>query len=436
MSEQRRIFAAVYLAALTTSSARAADLFVGAFESETRANFGSDTGSLALIPGCNTAAVVGFTWSASTVNTGGLSVAGYRIARGGAIIATIPLTQTSYQDTSVIQSTAYNYTVTAFYQAGNTSAASTLNTTTAAKSATGDAPYCQSTKITGMSFDFLNVKSEANGNGGTTASNGATPTSSGGFDKPPYTDGSDLWAPTCAADGNTYIFFGDGWGLCGREDTGSTMANDQTSFGIGKMTGYPSAGHCPPEWSNTYGGANSSRPNGGWTESNLTSNNGLLLGKVSSIVAVGNDFYGFGAAWRSGDSSNYLNGGHGPPKSGPNNHLEVIASTGSGNNAAAWVDSTTDLCNARPPARCGVARYQSVRPRWFNSERVTRECLRAWRATYISMPQLHRATWATIPTPEPTWFGYRPHKSQLPVLISTLRVWTAVAAPSGPATAI
>ncbi|MFL6606314.1 MAG: hypothetical protein ACJ8R9_33990 [Steroidobacteraceae bacterium] len=311
-------------------------------------------GNLALISGCNTAAVVGFTWTASTVNSGGLSVAGYRITRGGTIIATVPFTQTSYQDTSVLQSTAYTYTVTAFDQAGNTSPASTLSTTTTVKSATGDAQYCHSTKITAMTVNFLDEKSETSGNGSTNATNGATPTNFGGFDMPPYTDGSDLWSATQAADGNTYVFFGDGWGLCGREDTGSTMANDQTSFGFGKMTGLPSTGHCPPEWSNVYGGANSSKPNGGWTGSNLTSNGGLILGKVSNVLAIGNDFYGFGAAWRSGDSSSYLNGGHGPPKSGPNNHLEVLSSTGTGNNGSAWVDSTADLCNGSGTAAAPV----------------------------------------------------------------------------------
>lgn len=351
----------VQLGSNTQSGTTIGDMYsVIVAQTTTNATAPNAPGSLALISGCNTAAVVGFTWTASTVNTGGLSIAGYRVTRNGTIIATVPFTQTSYQDKSVLQSTAYTYTVTAFDQAGNTSTASTLAATTPAKGASGDAPYCHSTVITGMTFDFLDAKSETNGNGSTSATTGAFPDNFNTWDVPPYTDGSDLWEPTWAGDSTsnaTYIFFGDGWGLCGREDTSATtMGPDQTSFGIGKMTGYPSTGHCPPEWSNTYGGANSSKPNGGFTGQNLTSNNGLLLGKSSSIVAIGNDFYAFGAAWRAGDSSNYINvadGAH-PPKGGPENHLEVISSTGSGNNAAAWVDGTTDLCNGTGSATAPV----------------------------------------------------------------------------------
>lgn len=72
-------------------------------------------------------------WSAATDNVG---VTGYRVARGGAVIATV--SGTTYADTGLAASTTYGYTVTALDAAGNASASSTSRsaTTQAATAAT------------------------------------------------------------------------------------------------------------------------------------------------------------------------------------------------------------------------------------------------------------------------------------------------------------
>jgi chitodextrinase/regulation of enolase protein 1 (concanavalin A-like superfamily) len=295
--------------------------------------------ALSLIPNCHTATVVGLSWSAATINSGGPAIAGYRIARNATPIATVSYAQTSYQDTTVDQSTAYSYTVTAFDQAGNVSPSPSLNVTTNPALATGDAPYCQSTMITGMSFNFLGAYSETNGNGN------SSPTSL--RNTPPYTDGSDLWPVTQAADGNTYAFFGDGWGVCGMGDTTASQSQDNTSFGFAKLAGPPTGAGCPGGWSNLYGGYNSRLPYGGY-KTCCTSNNGLILGKASAVVAIGNDFYAVGGAWRNGDANSWINiqQGSRPPLDSPQNHQEIISSTGPGNGGQQWTDSATDLCNA------------------------------------------------------------------------------------------
>jgi YD repeat-containing protein len=74
---------------------------------------------------------VNLSWNASS-DTGGSGLAGYRIYRGGAHIATRSVT--NYSDTSVAASTTYSYRVAAYDNAGNTSAQS------AAKSVTTPAP--------------------------------------------------------------------------------------------------------------------------------------------------------------------------------------------------------------------------------------------------------------------------------------------------------
>lgn len=189
-----------------------------------------------------------------------------------------------------------------------------------------------------MSFDFLNGYSETNGNGN------SDPTNLN--DRPPYTDGSDLWPVTQAADGSVYAVFGDGWGLCGMADTGSSENQDYTSFGVSRMTGAPSGSSCPAGAANLYGGYSSARPYGGYSTC-CTSINGLILGKASGVVAIGNDFYGLASTWRNGDASNWINvqASNGPPLGTPLNHQEVISSTGAGNGAQQWVDSGIDLCN-------------------------------------------------------------------------------------------
>ncbi|HSX33757.1 MAG TPA: hypothetical protein VLF91_05480 [Candidatus Saccharimonadales bacterium] len=62
---------------------------------------------------------INVSWAASSDN---LAVAGYKLYRGGALVATI--SGTSYSDTGLVDSTTYQYTVLAFDAAGNQSAAS------------------------------------------------------------------------------------------------------------------------------------------------------------------------------------------------------------------------------------------------------------------------------------------------------------------------
>jgi chitodextrinase len=78
------------------------------------------------IPAGLTAAAVGPTqvnlgWAASTDNVG---VSGYTIFRNGTALTTVPGSGLSYSDTTVVTATTYSYTVDAFDQAGNHSAAS------------------------------------------------------------------------------------------------------------------------------------------------------------------------------------------------------------------------------------------------------------------------------------------------------------------------
>ncbi len=63
---------------------------------------------------------VNLTWTASTDNVG---VAGYKIYRGGSLLATVS-SAAGYSDTSVVANTTYAYTVSAFDAAGNESAQS------------------------------------------------------------------------------------------------------------------------------------------------------------------------------------------------------------------------------------------------------------------------------------------------------------------------
>lgn len=75
---------------------------------------------------------VGLAWDASTDNTGGSGVAGYRLYRGGTLAATIPVASgTAYIDSGLTANTSYSYTVSAYDYAGNESAQNTsINVTT------------------------------------------------------------------------------------------------------------------------------------------------------------------------------------------------------------------------------------------------------------------------------------------------------------------
>ena len=68
---------------------------------------------------------INLTWTASTDNVG---VAGYQVFRGGVQVATT--TTNSYNDTGLLPTTGYTYTVTAFDAAGNISATSSPSSAT------------------------------------------------------------------------------------------------------------------------------------------------------------------------------------------------------------------------------------------------------------------------------------------------------------------
>jgi len=74
-----------------------------------------------------TASQVGLSWTPSTDNVG---VVGYRVLRGGSVIASV--SGTSYTDTTVAPSTSYTYQVVSYDAAGNTAAGGTLQVTTPA----------------------------------------------------------------------------------------------------------------------------------------------------------------------------------------------------------------------------------------------------------------------------------------------------------------
>jgi hypothetical protein len=268
---------------------------------------------------CKSAIVVGLNWNKSTDNVG---VAGYRIVRGGNVIATVsgtvPDATLYYSDLTVAASTAYSYVVKAFDAAGNSTSSVTLPVTTPPASALGDAAYCSSTKIASMTFNWSSAFTQAVSAGGT---------------EPPHSDSSDLWNVTWAADGS-YAFFGDGYGLCGQLDTlsgGGPNTADETSFGIAKMTGPATGGACQAEFSNVYGGYHSSHPFSG----------SQLQGKASSLIAIGSNFYAIANTWPS----------NGQLQKGGPNHYEIAHSDGNPNtwqsNATNWEFCAADA-NGNP----------------------------------------------------------------------------------------
>ena len=236
---------------------------------------------------CATAAVVGLRWTPFKHN---IKTARYRIIRNGATIGTT--TNPYFSDTSVAASTSYTYVVTAFDAAGNATPSNPLATVTAAASGNGDAPYCPSSLISSMTWNWSGGYTQANG--------------------------SDLWPVTWGIDGNVYALFGDGGGF------GGDNVRGRTSFGIAMITGAP-----PPadsSASNIYGGYRAQHPS-------------LINGKASSIIAIGPDFYAIAGIYRSTDSmSDYPS----QPSTSPN-HLEIAYSLG---NAYSWRDGSWTFCSA------------------------------------------------------------------------------------------
>jgi len=158
----------------------------------------------------------------------------------------------------------------------------------------GDAPYCQSSYIESMTFDWAHGYTESNG--------------------------SDLWPVTWGKDGNVYTFFGDGGGFGGDNHRG------RVSFGVAKMTAPP------PLASNTvknvYGGYEAEYPS-------------TLDGKAGSIIAVGADFYTIGGLWDPRE----LRGVRGH-KSGAPKRNQLGFSKG---NAHSWQASPWSFCTPDSP---------------------------------------------------------------------------------------
>jgi len=230
-------------------------------------------------PVCASAVVVGLKWSAVS------GAATYNISRNGSNIVTGTALLT-YTDQGVAASTAYTYVLSALNSSGSTVSTQTLHLTTPAATPTGDAAYCPSSVIAGMTWNW-----------------------STGFNQQ---NGSDLWPNTWGADGNIYLFFGDGGGFFGSNNIG------RASFGIGELTGsIPAAGTTPQITTvnaiNVYGGFNGTHSS-------------TINGKTNSIMAIGSNFYALGGIYQSGE---------GGPSGGPN-HYEMIHSTG---NAYSWVSN-------------------------------------------------------------------------------------------------
>ena len=118
-------------------------------------------GNLAATPGVGQVAL---SWTASTDNVG---VAGYRVYRGGAEIASVGAT-TSYTDTTVAGGTTYSYTVRAVDAAGNlsdpsnTASATTPATTTLTLSPEADARVQESAPTTNYATSNLRTDGGTN----------------------------------------------------------------------------------------------------------------------------------------------------------------------------------------------------------------------------------------------------------------------------------
>ena len=104
---------------------------VSSFGATVQVSFASDT-SAPSQPGSLTATPldssrISLSWSASSDNS---AVSGYRIYRGGGLVATVGTT--SYTDSGLSASTTYSYQVVAYDAAGNTSPAASASATTLA----------------------------------------------------------------------------------------------------------------------------------------------------------------------------------------------------------------------------------------------------------------------------------------------------------------
>jgi hypothetical protein len=241
---------------------------------------------------CASAVVVGLRWERPT---GIRPVSHYDIARNGAPMGSA--TDASFADTTVAESARYTYSVTAVLSSGAVIAAGAVDVDTPTASPNGDAPYCNSSHIGSMSWDWAGGHTEPNG--------------------------SDLWPVTWGKDGKTYTFFGDGGGFGGDNRRG------RASFGVASIAGRPPLSAAVLR--NVYGGFNSLHPS-------------TLAGKASSIIAVGSDFYTLGGLFDPGESN-------GAPRSGAPLRIQLAFSR---HNAHSWRAASWTFCGAGPQASAGA----------------------------------------------------------------------------------
>jgi hypothetical protein len=205
---------------------------------------------------CVSATVVGLRWDVPRRAPTSVT---YEIRRDGVLLESTR--DTAFVDTEVGPSSAYEYSVATISRRGDPSAppTQTIQVSTPAARAQGDAPYCPSRAIRSIEFDWQ------------------------GYTEP---NGSDLWPVTWGRDGKVYTFFGDGGGFGGDNDRG------RASFGIASMAGTApskpgkSTPIAPLARRNVYGGFEAEHPS-------------TLSGKAGAIIAVGRDFYALGGIWNA-----------------------------------------------------------------------------------------------------------------------------------------
>jgi hypothetical protein len=235
---------------------------------------------------CATAAVVGLRWSAADASKS----ARYEILRNGASIG--KTADLSFDDASVSASQNYSYVISAFDAQGNRAASAPVDVSTPPESGRAEAPYCASSLIRSMTWDWA---------GGYRAA-----------------EGSDLWPVTWGQDGNVYTFFGDGGGFGGDDHRG------RTSFGIAMLTARPPLN--PAAEINLYGGYLPRYPS-------------HLSGKARALIAVGSNFYAIAGLYRSSDAKSSAP----QPISGSPEHVEMVYSP---HDAHSWRDSGWTFCSS------------------------------------------------------------------------------------------